>query len=139
MVHLLAPQPGTILTLMTTPTDSGPNLAKYPNCADSTVLYMRFSRLHHLRFLARDPMLGTKQLSNAATHQKQTAALAGDEPRIWATRTSAATTGLGFGYLRAGSHAPISGVNAGRKSLFGRDLLKELAEFFTFGSGQRGA
>jgi DNA-binding MarR family transcriptional regulator len=28
-------------------------------------------------------------------------------------------------------------VNAGRKSLFGRDLLKELAELFTFDSGQR--
>src|SRR5882724_7034263 len=46
---------------------------------------------------------------------------------------------LGFVFLRAGSHAPISGMNAGRKSLFGRDLLKELAEFFTFVSGQRGA
>jgi hypothetical protein len=53
--------------------------------------------------------------------------------------TSAVTTGLGFGLLRAGSHAPISGVNAGRKSLLGRDLLKELAELFTFSSGQRGA
>jgi hypothetical protein len=30
-------------------------------------------------------------------------------------------------------------VNAGRKSLLGRDLLKELAELFTFGCGQRGA
>jgi len=71
--------------------------------------------------------------------RRSSAALAGDERRIWATRTSAATTRLGFGFLRAGSHAPISGVNAGRKSLFVRDLLKESAEFFTFGSGQRGA
>jgi hypothetical protein len=31
----------------------------------------------------------------------------------------------------------FSGVNAGRKSLLGRDLLKELAEVFTFGSGQQ--
>jgi hypothetical protein len=45
---------------------------------------------------------------------------------------------LGFGLLRTGSHPPISGVNAGRKSLLGRDLLKEFAELFTFDSGQRG-
>jgi hypothetical protein len=37
------------------------------------------------------------------------------------------------------SHAPISGVDAGRKSLLGGDLLKKLAELFTFGSGQRDA
>jgi AraC-like DNA-binding protein len=44
-----------------------------------------------------------------------------------------------LGPLRAGSHAPISGVNAGSKSLLGRNLLKEFAELFPFGSGQRGA
>jgi hypothetical protein len=33
----------------------------------------------------------------------------------------------------------FSGVNAERKSLLGRDPLKELAEVCTFGSGQRGA
>ena len=45
----------------------------------------------------------------------------------------AVTIKLGFGFLRVGSDAPISGVNAGRKSLLGRDLLNELAELFTFG------
>jgi hypothetical protein len=54
--------------------------------------------------------------------------------RQW-NQISATTTGLGFRFLRARSHAPISGVNARRKFLLGRDLLKELAEFFTFGSG----
>ena len=53
--------------------------------------------------------------------------------------TSAETTRLGFGCLGAGSHAPISRVNAGRESLLRRDLLEEHAELFTFGRGQRRA
>ncbi len=62
-----------------------------------------------------------------------------DEDRVPSAATSALTTGLGFGLLRTGSQAPISRVNAGRKSLLGRYLLKEHAELFPFGSGQRGA
>src|SRR5882757_10072676 len=61
------------------------------------------------------------------------------EPVTRAQFSWARTEYLGFALLRARSHAPISGVDAGRKPLLGRDLLKERSELFTFGGGQRGA